>query len=81
MTATVRWRESVETMKKEGVSRIFELGAGKVLAGLTKRIGQAADTADDAFEIRALLAEILRALRIVPDGRVFELARDFLEAL
>jgi [acyl-carrier-protein] S-malonyltransferase len=38
VTATVRWRESVETMKKEGVSRIFELGAGKVLAGLVKRI-------------------------------------------
>jgi [acyl-carrier-protein] S-malonyltransferase len=25
-------------MKKEGVTRLFELGAGKVLAGLTKRI-------------------------------------------
>jgi [acyl-carrier-protein] S-malonyltransferase len=34
----VRWRESIETMKKEGVARIFELGAGKVLAGLVKRI-------------------------------------------
>ncbi|GAB2175132.1 ACP S-malonyltransferase [Dongia sp. agr-C8] len=38
VTATVRWREGVETMKKEGVTRLFELGAGKVLAGLTKRI-------------------------------------------
>jgi [acyl-carrier-protein] S-malonyltransferase len=38
VTATVRWRESIEAMKKEGVTRIFELGAGKVLAGLTKRI-------------------------------------------
>jgi [acyl-carrier-protein] S-malonyltransferase len=38
VTATVRWRESVETMKKEGVTRLFELGAGKVLSGLTKRI-------------------------------------------
>jgi [acyl-carrier-protein] S-malonyltransferase len=38
VTATVRWREGVETMKKEGVTRIFELGAGKVLSGLTKRI-------------------------------------------
>jgi [acyl-carrier-protein] S-malonyltransferase len=38
VTATVRWRESIETMKKEGVTRIFELGAGKVLSGLTKRI-------------------------------------------
>jgi [acyl-carrier-protein] S-malonyltransferase len=38
ITATVRWRESIETMKKEGVTRIFELGTGKVLAGLVKRI-------------------------------------------
>jgi len=40
VTATVRWRESVETMKAEVVTRIFELGAGKVLAGLTKRIAR-----------------------------------------
>jgi [acyl-carrier-protein] S-malonyltransferase len=40
VTTTVRWRESVETMKAEGVTRIFELGAGKVLAGLTKRIAR-----------------------------------------
>ncbi|HVM82679.1 MAG TPA: ACP S-malonyltransferase [Candidatus Binatia bacterium] len=40
VTATVRWRESIECMKTEGVVRIFELGAGKVLAGLTKRIAR-----------------------------------------
>ncbi|HVO04372.1 MAG TPA: ACP S-malonyltransferase [Candidatus Cybelea sp.] len=40
VTATVRWRESVEAMKADGVTRIFELGAGKVLAGLTKRIAR-----------------------------------------
>jgi [acyl-carrier-protein] S-malonyltransferase len=38
VTSTVRWRESIETMKQEGVTRIFELGSGKVLAGLVKRI-------------------------------------------
>jgi [acyl-carrier-protein] S-malonyltransferase len=37
-TGTVRWRECVQTMKSLGVSRVFELGAGKVLAGLVKRI-------------------------------------------
>jgi [acyl-carrier-protein] S-malonyltransferase len=52
VTATVRWRESVETMKKEGVTRVFELGAGKVLTGLVKRIdreieGSAVGTPDD----------------------------------
>src|SRR3569623_1308779 len=40
VTAPVRWREGVETMKKEGVTRLFELGAGKVLSGLTTRIAR-----------------------------------------
>ncbi len=38
VTATVRWRESILTMKNRGVTRIAEFGAGKVLAGLVKRI-------------------------------------------
>ncbi len=38
VTGMVRWRESVMRLKTEGVGRIFELGAGKVLAGLAKRI-------------------------------------------
>lgn len=38
VTATVRWRESILAMKSLGVSRMYELGAGKVLAGLVKRI-------------------------------------------
>lgn len=38
VTGTVRWRESVQQMKSLGVSHVFELGAGKVLAGLVKRI-------------------------------------------
>jgi hypothetical protein len=39
------------------------------------------DAADDTLETRALLAEILRALRIVPDVGIFEFPRDFLQAL
>lgn len=38
VTGTVRWRESVLYMKAQGVEHLVELGAGKVLAGLTKRI-------------------------------------------
>jgi len=38
VTGTVRWRESVLYMKEKGVENLVELGAGKVLAGLTKRI-------------------------------------------
>jgi [acyl-carrier-protein] S-malonyltransferase len=43
VTGTVRWRESVEFMAKEGVDTFYEVGAGKVLSGLIKRI--AADAA------------------------------------
>lgn len=38
VTATVRWRESVLAMRAHGVDRLAEIGAGKVLAGLTRRI-------------------------------------------
>jgi len=38
ITSMVRWRESVEWMKTEGVTEMIELGAGKVLSGLVKRI-------------------------------------------
>jgi [acyl-carrier-protein] S-malonyltransferase len=55
VTATVRWRESVETMKTEGVTRIFELGAGKVLAGLTKRIAREIEASGTPEDIEATL--------------------------
>jgi [acyl-carrier-protein] S-malonyltransferase len=38
IVATVRWRESMLAMKALGVTKMYELGAGKVLAGLLKRI-------------------------------------------
>ncbi|MGM0560181.1 MAG: ACP S-malonyltransferase [Pseudomonadota bacterium] len=38
VTGMVRWRESVLAMKEAGVESIVELGAGKVLTGLTRRI-------------------------------------------
>jgi [acyl-carrier-protein] S-malonyltransferase len=38
VTGTVRWRECVLTMKGLGVDSLVEAGAGKVLAGLAKRI-------------------------------------------
>jgi hypothetical protein len=37
------------------------------------------ETVDHPFELRALLAKLLRALRVVPDARLLELARYFLE--
>ena len=38
VTGTVRWRESVAAMAAAGVTDIYEVGSGKVLAGLAKRI-------------------------------------------
>ena len=38
VTAPVRWRESVLAMKAAGVTRQVEIGAGRVLTGLARRI-------------------------------------------
>jgi [acyl-carrier-protein] S-malonyltransferase len=42
VTGTVRWRESVAYMANRGATRFFEIGAGKVLSGLVKRIAEGA---------------------------------------
>lgn len=41
VTAPVRWRESVLWMRDNGVDALVELGGGKVLSGLTRRIDRA----------------------------------------
>ena len=57
VTATVRWRESVLAMTALGIDSFIELGAGKVLTGLIRRISpdSAAAAAGTPAEIEALL--------------------------
>jgi [acyl-carrier-protein] S-malonyltransferase len=43
LTSPVRWAQSVQTMLQMGAERFLEVGAGKVLTGMLKRIDKAAE--------------------------------------
>lgn len=60
VTGAVRWRESVEWMASHGVTRLVEIGAGRVLSGLARRIspeltGMAAGTPEDIAKVAEAL--------------------------
>ena len=57
VTGLVRWRESVLLMKSEGVDSVVEVGAGRVLSGLAKRIDRdlAATSVGTPAEIETFL--------------------------
>ena len=57
VTGMVRWRESMLYMKEQGVTRVVEIGAGKVLGGLLRRIDRDLDAVSvgQPDEIEALL--------------------------
>ncbi len=40
VTGSVRWRESVAWMADQGVDEIWEIGAGKALSGMIRRIAK-----------------------------------------
>jgi len=60
VTAPVRWIECVEELVRQGVSRMVEVGPGKVLSGLAKRIDKSVEVWN--VEDRASLEKTLAAL-------------------
>ncbi len=60
VTGMVRWRESAIYMKEQGVTEMVELGAGKVLAGLVRRIEKdvACDSVGTPEGIEALIESL-----------------------
>jgi [acyl-carrier-protein] S-malonyltransferase len=62
VVGSVRWRESVQAIGAAGVTRFYELGSGKVLSGLTKRIlkDASAMSAGTPADIDAVVADLTR---------------------
>jgi [acyl-carrier-protein] S-malonyltransferase len=62
VTGTVRWRECVTYMTANGVTHLYEIGAGKVLSGLAKRIDAtlAATSIGTPSDLDAALGQLSR---------------------
>ncbi|WP_095086402.1 ACP S-malonyltransferase [Mesorhizobium sophorae] len=59
--ARVRWRETVEWFGANGIATLYEIGAGKVLSGLARRINRDIATASvgSAADVEAALATLV----------------------
>jgi [acyl-carrier-protein] S-malonyltransferase len=60
VTGRVRWRETVEWFAGNGVTTLYEIGAGRVLSGLARRINRdvATATVGGPAEVEAALAAL-----------------------
>ncbi len=61
ITGAVRWRESVAWMAAQGVTRFVEVGAGKALSGMVRRIEREAGTLalNSAEDVKTVATELL----------------------
>ena len=69
VTGNVRWRESVEYMVGDGVTEVWELGAGKALCGMARRIDRSLATRaigapEDVIKAAEALAETRAAAAV-----------------
>jgi [acyl-carrier-protein] S-malonyltransferase len=62
VTAPVRWVETIEKMALNGVDTLVELGPGKVLTGLARRIDKSLRVyaVEDPAGLRAVLGEVFK---------------------
>ena len=60
VTGRVRWRETVEWFAGNGVTTLYEVGSGKVLSGLARRINRDIATApvSTPADVEAALAAL-----------------------
>ncbi|GLS37157.1 malonyl CoA-acyl carrier protein transacylase [Mesorhizobium tianshanense] len=60
VTGRVRWRETVEWFGANGIATLYEVGAGKVLSGLARRINRdiATSAVDTPADVEAALAAL-----------------------
>jgi len=59
VTGSVRWRESIEFMSLKGVTEVFEIGAGKALSGMVRRINREISV-NQVFDTSSVRAAVLK---------------------
>ena len=59
VTGSVRWRESIEYISLNGVTDVFEIGAGKALSGMVRRIDREINV-NQVFDTNSVNAAVLK---------------------
>ena len=59
VTGSVRWRESIEFMSSEGILEVYEIGAGKALSGMVRRIDREINV-NQVFDTSSVHAAVLK---------------------